>query len=343
MDEIIKRLFYKKYKNLYKHKHDSVEINVNFTGRVVILHDGNSSTLAYFHNAFRDKFPKSTFVFENSQDSDKIKFCNDDIIIIIRFISRSLQAILTGQIHKFSHIIYFMDDDLLDPLALHDLPKQYRKKLLKKSAEQHRWLTRHCDNVWVSTAYLESKYAHLKALFLGSKPSKEMLESGNFVKIAYHGTSSHQEEKKWLFPVISKVLASCPNVVFEIFGEHEVYKLYRQLPRVSVLHPMSWENYLEYTKSHSIDIGLAPLLDSKFNQARGAVKYFDFIRMNAVGIYSNVSPYADVIIHDVNGQLISNSPLEWVSAIINLVNDSEKRALLFNNSYQSSMTLFKLD
>ncbi len=338
---MIRRLFYKKYKSLRKHKNNSVGIDILSKERVVILHDGNSSTLAYFHSAFRDIFPTSTFVLEDTQKVDSIKFCNDDVIIIIRFISKALQSNLEMQIHKFSHIIYFMDDDLLDPLALHDLPKTYRKKLLKKSAEQHRWITRYCDSVWVSTLYLEHKYSHLKALLVSSKPSNEMLERGQFVKIAYHGTSSHQEEKKWLYPIISKVLASCPNVVFEIFGEHDIYKLYRQLPRVSVLYPMTWENYLDYTKSHTVDIGLAPLLDSMFNHARGPVKYFDFVRMNAVGVYSNVSPYSDIIIHDINGLLISNSPSVWVDTIINLVNDSEKRKDLFNKSYQSSMTLFK--
>lgn len=72
---------------------------------------------------------------------------------------------------------------------------------------------------------------------------------------------------------MEQVLQRCPNVSFEIFGEHEIYKLYRELPRVSVLHPMSWENYLAYTKSQQADIGLAPLLMSKFNAAREASNF----------------------------------------------------------------------
>ncbi|MGK3539499.1 hypothetical protein ACSLOP_30130, partial [Escherichia coli] len=41
--------------------------------------------------------------------------------------------------------------------------------------------------------------------------------------------------------------------------------------------------------SQQADIGLAPLLMSKFNAARGGVKFYDFVRMGAAGIYSNVS------------------------------------------------------
>lgn len=54
-------------------------------------------------------------------------------------------------------------------------------------------------------------------------------------------------------------LDACPQASFEIFGEHEIYKLYRDLPRVSVLHPMSWQNYLAYTPEPSTGYWPGPL------------------------------------------------------------------------------------
>ena len=73
------------------------------------------------------------------------------------------------------------------------------------------------------------------------------------------------------------------------------------------------------------DIALAPLLSGGFNAARGPSKFFDYTRMVAVGIYSNVEPYRGFIRHDVDGILLDNDRDAWVEAIISLVSDEAKR------------------
>jgi len=135
------------------------------------------------------------------------------------------------------------------------------------------------------------------------------------------------------------VLNQCPQASFEIFGEHEIYKLYRDLPRVTVLHPMSWQNYLDYTQHHRVDIGLAPLLESEFNMARGPVKFYDFVRMGAVGVYSNCAPYSDFIEQNVNGVLLNNDPQKWIEALSLLVNSGQKRQTLANNAKEYTYSL----
>ena len=94
---------------------------------------------------------------------------------------------------------------------------------------------------------------------------------------------------------------------------------------------VSWQNYLAYTKTHHLDIGLAPLLDSDFNSARGPVKFYDFVRMGAVGLYSNCVPYSDFIEQNVNGILLENDPHIWIKALSLLVSADHKRSeLAFN-------------
>jgi hypothetical protein len=259
--------------------------------------------------------------------------------VIIRFITPQWQQEIENNIDKLSRVVYFMDDDLFDPSALKALPKEYRTKIIRRSAAQHRWITEYCDDIWVSTPYLARKYAHLNPDIVPAKPSPLLLGAHQPVKIAYHGSSSHRDEKYWLRHIIEGVLALCPQASFEIFGEHEIYKLYRDLPRVSVLHPMTWPNYLAYTKTHRLDIGLAPLLDSGFNLARGPVKFYDFVRMGAVGIYSNRSPYSDFIDQNVNGVLLENDPQKWIKALSVLVNTETKRSELARNAKKHAYSL----
>ena len=77
---------------------------------------------------------------------------------------------------------------------------------------------------------------------------------------------------------------------------------------------------------------MAPLLDSDFNLARGPVKFYDFVRMGAVGVYSNCAPYNDFIEQNINGILLENEPQRWVDAITLLINKEKKRAELANNA-----------
>ncbi len=337
MDEMIRKVLFKKYRKLNKKEHGLSSLLHCPCRRVIILHEGNSPTLAYFQQSIAAQFKDIEVILKDGNDLSHLSIQSDDAIVIIRFISSHWQAKIELDIDKLSRIIYFMDDDLLDPTALQRLPKEYRKKILRRASAQHRWITAYCDEFWVSTPYLEKKYSAFDPKIINPMPSNILLEHTPMLRIAYHGTSSHRDEKIWLYEVINQVMNLCHNVTFEIFGEHDIYKLYRNTPRVTVLHPMTWENYLVYTKTQRIDIGLAPLLDSAFNAGRGPVKFYDFVRMGAVGIYSNRAPYKGVVMQNVNGILLENDSELWVNAIKTLAHSHEKRMQLAHNAKQSAI------
>jgi hypothetical protein len=332
MDELIRRKLFKPYLKLNKHSYGNQQSSELDCHELFILHEGKSPTLAYFESAIISRFPDARCHFIDTLAPPDMPIPDGAALVIIRFISPKWQLHIERNIDRLSRVVYFMDDDLFDPAALSTLPKEYRAKIIRRSAAQHRWITQYCDDIWVSTAYLAKKYVHLNPEIVSAKPSRALLETRQPVKIAYHGSSSHREEKYWLRHIVEGVLQACPSASFEIFGEHDIYKYYRDLPRVSVLHPMSWQNYLAYTKTHQLDIGLAPLLDSDFNLARGPVKFYDFVRMGAVGVYSNRAPYSDFIEQNINGILLENDPQRWVDAITLLINKEKKRAELANNA-----------
>lgn len=341
MDELIRKALFKPYLQLSKHSYGNQREPLIDCQFLLILHEGNSPTLAYFEAAITSRFPGITCQLIDTSTPSEIKIDEGTAMVIIRFISPQWQREIEQHIDKVSQLVYFMDDDLLDPFALKTLPKEYRTKIIRRSAAQHKWITEYCDDIWVSTPYLAKKYAHLNPDIVPAKPSSILLGVQIPVRIAYHGSSSHRDEKYWLREVVEGVLTLCSQASFEIFGEHEIYKLYRDLPRVSVLHPMSWQNYLAYTQSHQLDIGLAPLLDSDFNQARGPVKFYDFVRMGAVGIYSNCSPYSDFIEQNVNGILLDNEPQKWINALSLLVNAKSKRHQLAYNAKEYAYSLIE--
>jgi len=250
------------------------------------------------------------------------------MVVISRYASGCWFAALERLRRQGAKLVYFMDDDLFDLAALQGLPWRYRWKILSRAWMHRTRLLRLCDEFWVSTPYLAEKYARFDPVLLGPLPSVLTLAQKPTVRVCYHGTASHPREIDWLLPVIEQVQARSEAIHFELFGGRAVAKRFGGLPRVSVLHPMAWPNYLAYTASYRCDIALAPLLPGAFNAARGPIKFYDYTRMGAAGLYSDVVPYRGFVRDGVDGLLLDNDPERWIEAILALALDAEKRAAL---------------
>jgi hypothetical protein len=252
-----------------------------------------------------------------------------DLVVVSRYLTPAWRRALVARRASLAGLVYFMDDDLFDPSALRGLGTSYARKLKTLALDQRPWLEANVDAFWVSTPALAAKYAALRPTVLPLLPSETLRRPQPAVRVAYHGTASHRAEIAWLRGVLATVQTRCYHTHMELFGDHAMNRHWRDLPRVAVVHPMRWDAYLAWTASHSVDIGLAPLLPGPFNAARGAVKFFDYARMGAVGLYADTAPYRGFIRDGVDGLLLPpESPEAWVEAIVALANDPERRAAM---------------
>lgn len=213
----------------------------------------------------------------------------------------------------------------MDKNAIESLPRNYAKKLYKNAAVCRKDLEVLCDEFWVPTQYLFDKYRAWSPRLLVHNPDADAFNRNTVTSVCYHGTASHIDEIHWLRDVVADLQSEKGTCSFELFGDHQVNRLYRDISGVSVLHPMSWDNYFAYTSSIQRDVGLAPLLPSPFNAARGVTKYFDFVRMGAVGIFSAVEPYSSFVKDGVDGILLPNDKEAWVEAIRWLAKNQDRR------------------
>jgi hypothetical protein len=251
-----------------------------------------------------------------------------DRVVIARYLPTAWRKLLDGRREQLAGLAYFMDDDLFDAALLRELPKGYAQKIRRLATDHRNWFKQVRAELWVSTPVLAEKYAAWSPVLLPMAPTVALMQRRRSVRIAYHGTASHIGEIEWLHGVLSQVLAQRPQVHAELFGDITVHRWYRELPRVAVLHPMSWENYLAYTASHRCDIGLAPLRPGRFNAARGPTKFWDYTRMGAAGLYADAVPYAGFVRDGVDGLLVGHEARAWVERIIELVDDAPLRASL---------------
>jgi len=218
----------------------------------------------------------------------------------------------------------FMDDDVLDLNSTKGLPADYRLKLAKLAVVRKGWLRRQSTELWVSTPYLFNKYSDWNPVMILPKPLES--KSTALKRVFYHGgPSTHVADIKWLRPVIEEAMNRCDDLVFEIMGGRWVRKYYQDLPRVNVIKSMSWPSYQAFLTLQGRQIGLSPLLDVPFNSARSYTKFFEITRSGAVGIYSQNSPFSEIVEHGEEGFILELDQEVWVESILDISNNEALR------------------
>jgi hypothetical protein len=93
---------------------------------------------------------------------DRLPAANDlhgASVIFVRYVTAAWRALIKQTRHSLVRLIYFMDDDLFDWKASRGLSWRYRFKLLKRATWQRKWLLKMQPELWVSTPWLQQKYA----------------------------------------------------------------------------------------------------------------------------------------------------------------------------------------
>jgi len=292
----------------------------------IVLSEGATASTDYFLFPYLHSLGyRATLVDTRVVPSESLHVAGCHLVVISRYLPSKWLGLLEQLRRQGATIAYFMDDDLFDLRALQGLPWRYKWKIVSRALTHKRFLRHLCGEVWVSTSYLADKYAYLHPVLLQPMLSPKTLETPKSLHVCYHGTASHQKEIEWLLPIVKAVQERTDHIHFELFGTHAIHKVFGRLPRVSVLHPMTWSNYLSFTSLEKRDLALAPLLTGAFNAGRGPTKFYDYARMGAVGLYSDQPPYRGFINDGVDGVLLNNDPAVWVDALLDLVRDHAKR------------------
>jgi len=255
-------------------------------------------------------------------------------VIIVRHAPRPWLRLLYTHRKYLSGAALLLDDDIPGALACPDLPWLYALKTVYRYIRTRRMLAAVCDAVWVSTPFLQEKYRKVRPRLLAPLYLRTPFHAkSHAVTYFYHGTSSHRREVAFLVEVVRRVQSRLEHAHFEIIGGAGIRLLFRGIPRVRVQHPMTWPDFLAYTSSVHHAVGLAPLLDTHFNQARSHNKLYDITRCGAAGIYSDVPVYRSNV-HAGCGVICPNDADMWANEICRLLTENEARQAIFKNALE---------
>ncbi|MGP9677093.1 glycosyltransferase family 1 protein [Halomonas sp. AOP27-A1-41] len=236
----------------------------------------------------------------------------------------------------FGYIAYLIDDDIAaaanDPM----LPAAYRQRMRRIAHLQPRLLMLSDEVVACSEKLAQRFYAQhgnvsvLTPPLIAPLPTREHFTLSPSAqapwKIGFHGTRAHLTDLLHITPALWAIQQGRLDTQLELMlGKHTPSQL-AGLPRVQTPDPLPWQAFRHYQANCRLHIGVAPLLETPFNQGKSFIKFLDIAAMGGVGIYSNRYPYTEIVRHGENGLLVEDSPAAWQAALQQLVNNPQTAA-----------------
>lgn len=310
--------------------------------RVVLLHQGGGATIDHFLRGPLEAGGADLLEINSASAADAAalrELGRADLVVVVRYLPRAWLAPLRALRRGGTTLALLLDDDLLDPTALAELPRDYRRRIQERITCRRRLLPGLFAGIWVTSEVLAERYAHLQPVQLPLRPAAALLTPAPRLQLAYLGTAAHAAEFRWLLPLLEALQRRQPHTHVELFGDLAVNRAFRHLPRVRILHPMGWSNYLAETGAGRIDLLLVPLLEGRFNAARAPVKLIDAARCGAAPLFSNRVPYRGFIRHGVDGLLLGDAVADWLTAIERLIADPGERQRLAEGARERALGL----
>lgn len=259
-------------------------------------------------------------------------------LIICRSLPRRWINWLQGHRGQFGRVVYLIDDDIAAAANDVTLPVHYRQRMAGIADHQLDLLAL-CDEVVASSERLAERFRDrhgvvsvLTPPLIAPLPPREHFEQPASRlrpwRIGFYGTRAHLNDLAHIAPGLAHLQRQREDTAFEIMLGQYTPETLCNLPRVTTPEPLAWAAFRRYQARHKVHVGLAPLLESPFNQGKSFIKFLDIAAMGGVGIYSNRYPYTEVVRHAENGLLVDDDPIAWQAALEHLLDNPATAAAM---------------
>lgn len=209
---------------------------------------------------------------------------------------------------------------------------------------------RHADLITVSTPYLKELYSHynqnvvvlpncIDTKIWKCEPPCVPIKSQLPLKILFSGTPSHVEDFAVLRGAIHRILEEFPDEV-ELIVWGNMIPEFLTHPKVSFMenYVTDYSHYAVNLTDLKADIGIVPLEDNVFNNAKSAIKWLEYSVCGIAGIFSSVGEYKNVVKHGKTGLIVENNEADWYAAIKELIVNRQLRTSIAKTAYSDVMT-----
>lgn len=168
---------------------------------------------------------------------------------------------------------------------------------------------------------------YMQALKIAEKRRRDGVRIGYF-----SGSITHSEDFQMILPAITRVLEENAEVNLHVVGELELPEELQKYSKQIIAEPFTeWEKLPDLIAS--VDINLAPITKSVFNEAKSENKWVEAALVKVPTIASNFGAFKHMIQHNKTG-LLCETIEEWYQALNLLVHDISERNRIAETAYQ---------
>lgn len=259
-------------------------------------------------------------------------------------------AMVATCMHRKTPLLLDLDDNLFEVRKNQPAYKEYGPGTVKQSNLSA--LMCMVDGMIVSTPALKEYYSkHLKEVHNIDKPifvcpnyndinDWKFVDNRNKDKvvIGWHGSITHDSDLKMVIPTIDKLMDKHKDLHFEIMGGipknklKTFFKKVKNIDRFSVVGgTKGWKGFPEALMDNKWDIGIAPLIDDKFNEGKSHIKWMEYAMKKIPTVASNVRPYSEWIEDGKTGFLVDK---DWETTLEKLILDKDLRYNIGEQAYE---------
>lgn len=249
--------------------------------------------------------------------------------------------------------IFYDIDDLVfdtkytDQLAYTQNLSTVDKNNYDESVRGYGRMLEKCDAVITSTNQLAKELKNYKKTVIINRNvlSKELVEisrktphkdsDNHKVKMAYFsGSITHNENFEMIKPAIISLLKKYPYLELHLAGHLDIPEDIAYFGEQIVTHPyVDWKELPRLISA--IDINLAPLVYSTFNEAKSEIKWLEAAAVKVPTVASRIGSFENMIDDGVDGILASDT--EWEEKLEVLIINKAYRSQIAENAFQTIM------
>ena len=230
-------------------------------------------------------------------------------------------------------VVFEIDDDLLNLDGDHPESVHY-----VEAAEPLAALASRSREVIVSTPFLRQRMLDLNSNVrvvenklsarLWFAPLDDTQHEGfdvpeySGVRLLFMGSETHERDLAMLRTPLQSAQADGHAIeLFVVGGQPERADWY-----TNITVPGHVKNYTSFVPwfrriADSMDIGVAPLVDTTFNRSKSGLKFLEYAAGGLSGLFSDVESYQNLVKRSECGRLVRNSPAEWQAALSDATDD----------------------
>lgn len=295
--------------------------------------------------------------------TDEVHYCSvrpedadrADVFVIYRCPITDGVSSFIERLHSQGKKIYFDVDDLVtdtrytDSLSVVQAMTPEDRAIFNDGVERNGRTLALCDGAIVTTERLAKELGRVvpRVFVNRNVASREMVRNSTLVPASdrggrdevligyFSGSMTHNSDFAQALPAILSVLNERPNVCLKVVGDLGIpEELAPYADRIVRSEKVSWEELPALIAS--VDINLAPLEPTLFNEAKSENKWTEAALVKVPTVASDFGAFSDVIEDGENGFLCSITE-DWVDALTSLIDDPSLRERVGEAAYRSCL------